>query len=170
MEREVRREAQNLTVDHHFTPRVLLENTPEAFATFLVTYFPHKMKTVEDWQMEPLEAMVLEPRSLILVPAGTMKTTIGAELKQIWRVCQCPDYEILGVFKNDMEAKKSLKAIKWELMFNERLISDYGPFMPVGQAQRSYKWTEHEIDVIGRKRPGQAAHAHVLSLRRPSAG
>ena len=155
LEREVRREAQRLTVDHHFTPRVLLENTPEAFATFLVTYFPHKIPTIEDWQMEPLEALVLAARLLLLVPAGTMKTTIGAELKPIWRLCQCPDYEILGVFKNDMEAKKSLKAVKWELMFNERLIADYGPFMPVGQQTRSHKWTEHEIDIIGRKRRGK---------------
>lgn len=155
MEREVRREAQRIAVDHHFRPQVMLENTPEAFATFLVTYFPHKVPTVEDWQMEPLGAMVLDPRALILVPAGTMKTTIGSELKQIWRVCQCPDYEILGVFKNDQEAKKSLKAVKWELMFNERLIADYGPFMPEGRMTRSHKWTEHEIDVVGRKRRGK---------------
>jgi hypothetical protein len=155
MERDIRREAQRVTLDSHFSPQALLENTPEAFATWLVTYFPHKIPSVEDWQMEPLEAMVSQPRALILVPAGTMKTTIGAELKTIWRICQCADYEILGVFKNDMEAKKSLKACKWEMMFNEKLIADYGPFMPAGQQTRSHKWTEHEVDVIKRKRRGK---------------
>jgi hypothetical protein len=134
MEREIRRSAQRLTIDHHFTPRVLLENTPEAFATFLVTYFPpQNTHGGRPGRWSPSRSWFLEPRALILVPAGTMKTTIGAELKQIWRLCQCPDYEILGVFKNDIEAKKCLKAIKWEFMFNDKLIADYGRSSPLAR-------------------------------------
>lgn len=151
-EQEIRRAARRLSVDHSFRAAVLLENTPEAFATFLVTYFPHKIPTVEGWQMEPISVMVLEPRALILVPAGTMKTTIGSELHQIWRLCQNPDYEILGVFKDDIECKKVLGAIKKEFMFNEALIRDYGPFIPTGSLLKTHKCNDHEIDVVRRSR------------------
>jgi hypothetical protein len=151
-EREVRRDAQRIAIDHHFLPKTLLENSVEAFATWLVTYFPHRVPEVEDWQIEPLECLVHEPRALILVPAGTMKTTIGAELYRIWRLCQSRDYETRGFFKSDDEAKKPLGAVKKELRFNEKLIADYGAFYPGSQSGRRYKWNEHEIEVLGRTR------------------
>jgi hypothetical protein len=151
-ERQIRREAQQVSIDHNFRSKLLLENTVEAFATWLVTYFPHRIATIEDWQIEPLECMVLEERTLILVPAGTMKTTIGSELEPIWRLCQSADYEIRGFFKNDDEGKKSLGSVKREMRFNEKLIADYGPFFVPGKSGRLYKWNEHEVEVCGRKR------------------
>jgi hypothetical protein len=151
-EKMVRRDAQKLTLDHRFKATSLLEHTPAAFATWMVTYFPHKIETIEDWQMEPIEALVMYPRALVLVPAGTMKTTIGSELAPLWELCRNPQYEILGVFKDDTEAKKTLGAIRKEMTFNEKLIADYGPFIPSGALLRTHKCNEHEIDIVNRTR------------------
>ena len=159
MQAELRREAQRVHSFHKaFSPAALVENKVEAFALWMVTYFPHKLSTVEDWQMEPLRIMVEDPRGLILVPAGTMKTTIGSELYPIWRMCQCRNFERNGYFKHDHAAKESLSAVAIELQTNEKLISDYGRFLPTSQEMRlyRYKWNEHQIDVVGRTRKSRS--------------
>jgi len=93
-----------------------------------------------------------------------MKTTIGSELYPIWRICQCRNYERNGVFKNDDAGKDSLKAIKVELQTNERLIADYGRFMPTpDEAKRfGYKWTEHKFDVAGRTRKSRSSTVNFV--------
>ena len=156
---EERRHAQKRRrLDFVYSNMALLENDPEAFGLFLLKFFPHKIREVEDWQVEPLRIMVEDPRGLILVPAGTMKTTIGSELYPIWRVCQCRNYERNGYFKHDHAAKESLNAVSVELQTNDRLIDAYGEFWPNSQTQRKfrYKWNEHQIDVVGRTRKSRS--------------
>ena len=158
-EYEVRRAAQRQNqYERVFSPKALTENKVEAFGLWLVRFFPHKLDEVEEWQMEPLRIMVEEPRGLILVPAGTMKSTIGAELYPIWRLCQCRNYERNGFFKHDQAAKESLSAVAIELQTNEPLIEAYGRFIPSSDETRRfrYKWNEHQIDVAGRTRKSRS--------------
>lgn len=160
LEREMRREAQRRNrLEAVFSPKSLIVNDVEAFGLWLVTYFPHKLTEIEGWQPEPLRIMVEEPRGLILVPAQTMKTTIGSELYPIWRICQNRNFERAGFFKNDESAKESCAFVATELLANEKLIKDYGRFMPDPQEARRYryKWNEHQLDVVGRTRRSRSS-------------
>ena len=156
---ELRRKAQRQRkLDFVYSDDALLENNPEAFGLWLLKFFPHKIKEIEDWQPEPLRIMVEEPRGLILVPAGTMKTTIGSELYPIWRACQNRNFERNGYFKHDHGAKESLSAVTVELQTNEKLIEAYGRFEPTPQEVRRfrYKWNEHQLDIVGRTRKSRS--------------
>jgi hypothetical protein len=163
-EAAVRAAAQRSVTGWRHSPKALLENIPEAFSVWLTTYFPHKIPEIEPWQDEPLTVLVEGERALLLVPAGTMKTTIGSELYPIWRLCQNRNYERLGLFKDDEHAKDSLRAIKLELTVNEQLIEDFGRFVPISpDEKRRAKWTEHQIDVIGRERRSRSASIRYMA-------
>lgn len=152
MSSDVRAAARASVSDHKFSPRALLERQPEAFATWVVTYFPHRVPTIEDWEEDPIECLVLEDRGLIEVPAGTFKTTFGALLYPIWLACRDPNVEILGAFKDREEAKDALSAIREELVMNEELIRDFGPFRPPNALTA---WTAHRASIAGRTRRGK---------------
>ena len=164
MEAEMRRLAQRSVSGWQHSPKALLENKAEALAVWLMTYFPHKVPEVEPWQDEPITLMAEESRAMELLPAGTMKTTIGSELYPIWRICQNRNSERLGLFKDDEFCKDSLRAIKTELLVNEKLIKDYGRFIPQTTAEkRVCRWTEHAIDVIGRTRRSRSSTIRYMA-------
>lgn len=142
--------------DQHRTtirPRTMLERrNPEAFCLYAVTYYPHLIPEIEDWQVPSIEAMVLEDRVLIMWPAGTGKTTLFSIVFPLWLMQIDPDVEQLGVFKDDNEAKDSLRVIKGEMENNERLVADFGILRP---AYGKGKWDAHRVDCAQRTRRGK---------------
>ena len=152
--REIRLEAQKRTRDYRFSPKALTEWKTEAFAIWCVTYIPHLIPEVEDWQVPSLDDVFSYGRILIMWPATLGKTTMFSIALPLFREVKNPNLEGLGVFKDDSEAKASLKTIKDEASDNELLIADYGQLRP-NPSDRSKKWNEHRADFAQRTRRGK---------------
>lgn len=134
-------------------PQAMLEaHNTEAFCLWCVTYFPHLVPEIEDWQVESIDAMANEDRVLVMWPAGTGKTTLFSVLFPLWLELIDPDLEQLGVFKDDNEAKDALRVIKSEIENNDELVADFGPLKP---AYGKGKWDSHRIDFAKRTRRGK---------------
>jgi hypothetical protein len=151
------RNAARARVGWHFSPKSLVENDPDAFAIWLVTYMSLYVPEIEEWQPPVFNVIVSEKRGQILVPAGTMKTTIGAICYPIWRICGNPNLEIAVVCKTDDEAISNIRAVRHELEANEDLIRDYGPFVPNRIRGTGSKWTDHRLNVAKRTRRSKQA-------------
>lgn len=111
--------------------QVVLEN-PDLF---VLRYFGHKIDELKDFHNTLINAALTEPRSLILFPAGHGKTTLISTILPILEVCRNPDIKITGLFKNDMDAEGVGQAIHGELLSNELLIRDFGPFRPTEESK-----------------------------------
>jgi len=149
---EIKEAAAKSKVGWHFSPKSLIENDADAFAIWLVTYMPHFVPEIEDWQIPVFDIIVNEKRGQILVPAGTMKTTVGAICYPIWRVCANHDIEIAVLCKTDDESISNIRAVRHELESNELLIRDYGPFVPSKKRGASSEWNDHKVKVAKRTR------------------
>jgi hypothetical protein len=148
---EIRHEAQRLTKDYAFSPKALTEWSAEAYAIWCLTYVPHLVPEVEEWQVDSIDSVFNDPRVLLMWPATTGKTTMFSIAHPLWIGVGNPDVEQLGVFKDDNEGKSALGAIKNEMTDNEKLIADYGQLKPTN-TNRSHKWTEHRVDFAQRTR------------------
>lgn len=99
-------------------------------ALFIVTYFGHQIKKLEPFHMELIETACNERRSLILYPAGHGKSTLVSTLLPIWAICRDPNIRIVVIGKNDDEANGISSVMQTELVDNDDLIRDFGPFKP----------------------------------------
>jgi phage terminase large subunit-like protein len=98
---------------------------------FVSRYFSHRLGLpLESFHLALIEAAVSHPRSLILFPATHGKTTIVSTLLPVWALCADPNIRMALILKNDTDAKGVMQAIIAELLGNEELIRDFGPFQP----------------------------------------
>lgn len=136
--------------------QVLLEN-PELF---LLRYFgpdseQPKLQEFKDFHRDLMDVALNDPRSLILFPANHGKTTVISTLLPILEMCRNPDIIMTGILKNDTDANNIGQAIQAELLGNEALIRDFGPFQPEGDASKPFAITRMSVAkrTIRRKEP-----------------
>lgn len=84
-------------------------------------------------------------RGLILYPAGHGKTTLVSTLLTIFWICQDPNVRVAIIAKNEVDAKGIMRAIHSELLGNEKLIEDFGPFQDTGNDAKA--WSTERIDI-----------------------
>lgn len=109
---------------------------------FILHYFPHRIQKLEDFHQRLIRSAVEEVRSLTLYPAGHGKTTLISTLLPIWAICKDPNIRIAVIAKNEDEAKNKIaRVVIAELMGNEELIADFGPFHPDDDPNKSWSLT-----------------------------
>jgi hypothetical protein len=123
-------------------------------ALFLVTYFPDRIRKLEEFHLDLIRVATQERLGLEFFPAGHGKTTIVSELLPIWAICRDPNIRIALIAKNDDDAKAITRSIQNELSQNEALIRDFGPFKPDGDTTKA--WALGRFDVIKRTRAGKS--------------
>lgn len=136
--------------------------SPEAKGTlikypelFLLHYFPERVKVLKEFHLELINLAAFERRGLELYPATHGKTTLTSELMPVYEICKNPNVRIGALFKNDQDARAITRAIQSELQTNEKLIEDFGPFMPKNDA--GSLWTQNRLDVANRTRSGKSS-------------
>lgn len=129
----------------------LLDN-PDAFVLY---YFSHRIEKLEDFHLRLIQTATSKTRGLILYPAAHGKTTLVSELLPIWAICKNPNIRIVDIAKNDVDAKSITRSIQSELLSNERLIRDFGPFKPDGDESKA--WALERFDVAKRTRHGKSS-------------
>ena len=148
------------------TRRALLSDP----ALFIVTYFSHRIAKLEPFHIRLLHTATTDLRSLTLYPAGHGKTTLVSTLLPIWALCRDPNIRIAIIAKNTNEGEGIVRSIQSELVDNEQLIKDFGPFRPDDEGKA---WSLSRIDVARRTRRGKestiamfgAASKDVLGYR-----
>lgn len=121
--------------------QILLQH-PELF---ILHYFPDKIEALEEFHVRLIKNAVEEVRSLTLYPAGHGKTTIDSTLLPIWAICSDPNIRIALIAKNEVDVKGVMRAIQAELLGNEELIADFGPFKD--DFDETKAWSIERIDV-----------------------
>lgn len=129
----------------------LLDN-PDAFILY---YFGHRIEELEQFHLRLIHNATQRPRGLILYPAAHGKTTLVSELLPIWAICRNPNVRVVDIAKNDIDAKSITRSIQSELLSNNRLISDFGPFKPDGDESKA--WALERFDVAARTRHGKSS-------------
>ena len=129
----------------------LLEN-PDAFILY---YFSHRISALKDFHLRLIHNATQRQRGLILYPAAHGKTTLVSEILPIWAICKDPNIRIMDIAKNDADAKAITRSIQSELVTNDRLIADFGPFQPEGDDTKA--WALERFDVVGRTRKGKSS-------------
>ena len=114
--------------------RLLLDN-PDLF---ILRYFGHKIRKLEDFHLRLLDTATKQSRGLVLYPAAHGKTTLVSTCLPIWALCRDPNIRIAVILKNDTDAQGIGQAILAELMGNQELIRDFGPFKPEGEDDKSF--------------------------------
>ncbi len=109
----------------HPDDRQMLLNNP---ALFVVHYFPHAITKLEPFHLRLIGTATQDTRSLTLYPAGHGKTTLVATLLPIWAVCRDPNVRIAIVAKNTDEGEGIMRTIQAEMVDNDDLVRDFGPF------------------------------------------
>lgn len=123
---------------------ILLDN-PELF---LLRYFGHKLEGLKDFHMRLIVTALTETRGLILYPAGHGKTTLVSTVLPIFVLCRDPNERIAIIAKNEQDAKGIMRSIHAELLGNDELIRDFGPFYDPLDQKRA--WTLERIDIATR--------------------
>lgn len=113
--------------------RILLKN-PELFC---LRYFPHKLRanprdiaSLKEFHLDLIDTATRSPRGLVLYPAGHGKTSLVSTMLPIWALCDDPNIRIAVITKNDEDANNIGIAIQSELLGNNDLVRDFGPFAP----------------------------------------
>lgn len=113
---------------------------------FTLRYFGHKIERLEDFHRDLMRQALYAPRALVLYPAGHGKTTLVSTVCPILELCRNPNVRMTGIFKNQNDAKGIGHAIQAELLGNQELIRDFGPFEPQDGKPFSVEW----MSVAGR--------------------
>lgn len=95
---------------------------------FLITYFGHKIRRLEEFHLRLIQTATTRTRGLILYPAAHGKTTLVSSLLPIWAMCEDPNIRMALIAKNEPDAKGIMQGILAELQGNDELIRDFGPF------------------------------------------
>jgi hypothetical protein len=112
---------------------------------FILHYFDDIVPELKDFHVEVINVAATKHRGLILIPAAHGKSTLISTLIPIWEVCCNPNVRVVVIAKNDQEAKNIMRAIQAELLGNEKLVNDFGPFYDEGKA-----WSLNRIEVAKR--------------------
>jgi hypothetical protein len=136
--------------------RVLLDN-PDLF---VLRYFPHRIERLEDFHLRLIKSAIGQNRALILYPAGHGKTTLVSTLLPIWALCHNPNIRIAIIGKNDTEGEAIMSVIQAELVENEELARDFGPFKPEADSQKP--WALGRMSVVRRTRRAKEATITVF--------
>jgi hypothetical protein len=128
-------------------------------ALFVVTYFPHRIQTLQPFHLELIEAATSERRALILYPAAHGKTTLVSTLLPIWALCKDPNVRIAIIAKNDTDAEGIMQVIQSELVDNDALVRDFGPFKPTEEGK---PWALGRMSVAKRTRRAKEATITVF--------
>jgi hypothetical protein len=132
------------------TRRMLLDDP----ALFIVTYFADKIERLEPFHIRLIEQVTTKTRSLSLYPAGHGKSTLVSTLLPIWEVCKNPNVRIAIVAKNTTEGEGIIRAIQSEMVENEDLVRDFGPFRSTDEGKA---WSLSRMDVAKRTRRGKSS-------------
>jgi len=119
-------------------------------ALFIVTYFPHRIDKLEDFHLRLLSSATEKVRALVLYPAGHGKTTLVSTLLPIWALCKDPNIRMGIIAKNQVEAEGIMSTIQSELVDNQALIRDFGPFRPEPESEKP--WALGKMSVAKRTR------------------
>jgi hypothetical protein len=115
---------------------------------FITHYFGHRIKQLEDFHLRLVDTATTQENGLILYPAGHGKTTLVSTLLPIWAICCNPNVQVAVIGKNEDEAKNKIaRAVIAELMSNDRLIEDFGPFQPTDPNK---SWSLTNLTIEGR--------------------
>lgn len=125
--------------------RTFLLDNPDVF---IATYFGDAIDQMEDFHLRLIRTATEEPRGLILYPAAHGKTTLVSTLLPIWAACRDPNTRMAVIAKNDEEAKRISRSISAEMMDNDDLIRDWGPFIPEGDDTKP--WSLQAISIAAR--------------------
>lgn len=124
--------------------RFLLEH-PELFLAY---YFCEPNgERLEPFHLRLIEPVATQTRTLIEYPAFHGKTTSLWRLC-IWDICRNPNIRIGYVAKNEREAAGIGNTLLAELVENERLVNDFGPFRP--EDDESKPWSLLRLSVAKR--------------------
>ena len=121
---------------------------------FLLRYFPHLINELKDFHLRLIRTATQEKRGLILYPAAHGKTTLVSTLLPIWAVCKNPEIRVALILKNDADANGVMRAIQFELLGNDQLVKDFGPFRSDDERK---SWSLSRIDVAKRTRMDKSA-------------
>lgn len=122
---------------------------------FILRYFPNMINELKDFHLRLIDTATREKRGLILYPAAHGKTTLVSTLLPIWAVCRDPEIRIALILKNDTDATGVMRAIQFELLGNEQLIRDFGPFKSDDERK---SWALGRIDVAKRTKMDKSSN------------
>lgn len=129
--------------------RDFLLDHPEAF---LAHYFPHRLGDgLQPPHLRLIENALGHYKSLTLFPATFGKSTIGAELLPLWGLCRDPNIRIAVIGKNDSEVAGISRSMMAEMLDNDDLVKDFGPFR-----DKEKPWGTERISVARRTRRGKS--------------
>ena len=121
---------------------------------FIAHYFADRIGNgLEDFHLRLLDTAVNKSRSLTLYPAGHGKTTLISEICPILAMCRDPNVRVVVVAKNDDEAAGIMRSIQHELVSNEKLIEDFGPFY---EKDHKWAWSIGRLSIVNRERGGKS--------------
>jgi hypothetical protein len=143
--------------------QVLLDN-PDLF---ILRYFSDKISKLEDFHRRLIDSATNKSRALILYPAAHGKTTIVSTMLPIWALCKDPNIRIAIIAKNDDEAQNIMSAIQAELVDNDELVRDFGPFRP--EPDSAKPWALGRFSVAKRTRRHKSATVIVFGANSKSA-
>lgn len=115
---------------------------------FVYRYFAHRVTELKDFHLRLIDTALNATRGLVLYPAGHGKTTLTDTVLTLLEVCRWPDIRILIVAKNDEEANAISNLLQAEMVDNELLIHDFGPFKPGAGSDRP--WSLGRMEVANR--------------------
>jgi len=95
---------------------------------FILHYFSHKIAKLEDFHKDLIHTALNHSRSLILYPAAHGKTTLISTILPIYALCCDPNIRIIIIARNYKDASAIMNAIHYELLDNQDLVEDFGPF------------------------------------------
>lgn len=137
--------------------RAVLLNDP---AAFILYYFGHKIDLLKDFHLRLVDTATSEIRSLILYPATHGKTTLVSTLLPIWGLCVDANIRISLILKNAQEATDVMRVIQSELLGNQQLITDFGPFLDVDDPTKP--WALERLTIKNRTRQAKEATISVF--------
>src|SRR3990167_4571614 len=80
---------------------------------------------------------------VIFAPAAHGKTTLFAVLRTLWRITQDRFQRFIIASSTDTLSAEILSSISYQLMNNEKLIGDYGPYYSA-----DCEWTNTSVRVL----------------------
>lgn len=129
-----------------------LERTPEGFEKFFNRYSGMTLSQVHKvWVQDALSSS----RVLINCPPRHAKSEIFSVWFPIWLVCQDRDIQILLISETDAVAKKMTNKIAYQFAWNQKLIADFGVFVPTTDDQ-PWRPQSGQLMIAGRHREIQS--------------
>lgn len=119
---------------------------------FILRYFSDRIWELKPFHLRLLDNALNHVRGLTEYPAGHGKTTLTSTLCPILEICRDPNIRIGLIAKNTAEGEDIMRAIQQEMVENELLVRDFGPFRSDDDGKA---WSLSRIDVARRTRRGK---------------